>query len=87
MLAKVAPKQQEGVLEPDLRADLTSFERWHSGVIFRCSGLVLCAIDDRVKGWHDMVLALAHAPSSGAWLVVCPHHAARSELFRLLYPM
>jgi len=42
-----ALKQLEGVLELGLRSDLTRFERWHSRVIFRrsglVSGLVLCA--------------------------------------------
>jgi len=43
MLEKVALQLQEGVLELDLLADMTGFERWHSCAIFRCSGLVLCA--------------------------------------------
>merc|ERR1712049_13238 len=44
MLEKVALQLQEGVLELDLLADMTGFERWHSCAIFRCSGLVLCAM-------------------------------------------
>merc|ERR1719512_371417 len=43
MLEKVALQLQEGVLELDLLAHLTGFERWHGCAIFRCSGLVLCA--------------------------------------------
>merc|ERR1712037_45906 len=43
MPERVALQQQEGVLELDLWADLTRFERWHSCVIFRCSGLALFA--------------------------------------------
>jgi len=43
MPERVALQPQEGVLKLDLWADMTRFERWHSRVIFRCLGLVLCA--------------------------------------------
>merc|ERR1712012_784113 len=65
-----ALKQLEGVLELGLRSDLTRFERWHSRVIFRrsglVSGLVLSARCAQVRRLAGMVLAPAHAPSSGA---------------------
>merc|ERR1712209_343086 len=49
MQERAALQQQEGVLELVLSADLTSSERWHSCVIFRCSGLVSCAMYARVQ--------------------------------------
>jgi len=54
MPERVALQQQEGVLELDLEADVTGFERWHLRAIFRCSELVWCvscAQAPRVA-WH-----------------------------------
>merc|ERR1739842_101712 len=62
MPERVALQPQEGVLKLFLWADMTRFERWHSCVIFRCSGLVLCAQVLGTRGGHGMVLVLAHAP-------------------------
>merc|ERR1719336_2906142 len=51
MPERVALQLQEGVLKLDLEAYMTGFERWHSCVIFRCSGLVLWPRCARVQRW------------------------------------
>merc|ERR1712004_517075 len=70
MLERVALQQQEDLLGLDLLADLTRVERWHSCAIFWCLGPVLYARCVICRGWHSTVLALAHAPSSGARAVM-----------------
>merc|ERR1712129_272989 len=86
MPERVALQPQEGVLKLDLWADMTRFERWHSRVIFRCLGLVLCA---KMLG-HEVGMAwlwrwrMSHLRVLEPVMSTLIGNAASSNLFRLL---